>query len=310
VVSGSLGGRGRLLGLLPFDIVVSAFWGGLLLIHLVFMGRISSAGVDTAVPILSDIGALFVIAAVVIGTRRMSLSHRVIVRLPIIIGSVFGGFWVVGHTIHAINPYDMEAELLWFDQQIWGATFGEWIEPYSVAWVTDILQLCYASYYFLPLALFVVLYFKNRYQDAHILITAIAAAFLSNFLLYILVPAQSPYVIAEIPALAHLVTFQGPLPGSALTHWLRHSIEAAEFNMRDCFPSGHTYISLVTLLLCWRYERKLFVVMAPIVAGLIMGTLYLRYHYIIDLVAGALMAILVARLVPLWWQKSQGSSPS
>lgn len=284
----------------PFDLVLVLFWTGLLLIHLAFFGRLAGGHRPPALFPAADIAAILVVLGVAALTARLSFRHQTLTRIPMAIATVFGGFWVVGESIHLVNPNDMEPYLLVFDRLLWGATFGEWIEPYQRHFVTDFLQLCYASYYFLPLVLFILLYAQHKDREARILLTSIVAAFLSNFLMYILVPARSPYVIAHDPATAHLVSFAGPLAGSELTHWLRASIESAEFNMRDCFPSGHTYISLVTLISVWRYQRKIFPIYAVIVSGLIFGTLYLRYHYVIDLAAGVLCAGLVTRWVPRW----------
>ena len=69
---------------------------------------------------------------------------------------------------------------------------------------------------------------------------------------------------------------------------------------RDCFPSGHTEIPLITLWLAYRFKRRLFWVYLPIVMGLVCSTVYLRYHYVIDVIAGMALAgivILLARRV-------------
>ena len=55
-------------------------------------------------------------------------------------------------------------------------------------------------------------------------------------------------------------------------------------------PSGHTAIALLVLFLSYRYARLLFYLFCPIVAALILSTVYLRYHYVIDLFAGAALA--------------------
>lgn len=289
------------------DLIMLAFWAALLLIVLIFIDRLLEAQAPVTTVLLAEGAGVAATFLMVHLTRAMDPSWRVFLRFPLVVGTIFGGFWVVGNTIHIINPHDMEPYLLVFDRFLWGASFAEWIEPYQKPWITDILQLCYTSYYFLPITLYFVLLVQGRPQQANLLMTGVVLAFLSNFLLYLAVPARSPYVIASDPSTAHLVQFAAPLQGGALTHWLRDTIEAAEFNMRDCFPSGHTYISLVTLIGCWRYEKRLFPIYAAIISGLILGTLYLRYHYVIDLVAGALAAYLVTRWVPRWctqWSRS------
>ena len=55
-------------------------------------------------------------------------------------------------------------------------------------------------------------------------------------------------------------------------------------------PSGHTVIALIVLSLSYRYARVLFYLFCPIVGALILSLVYLRYHYVIDLFAGAALA--------------------
>ena len=69
-------------------------------------------------------------------------------------------------------------------------------------------------------------------------------------------------------------------------------------------PSGHTQIVLMVLFLAHRYEKFLFYIFFPIICGLILSTVYLRYHYVIDLFAGVALAIgcmIVGPRLYRWW---------
>ena len=59
---------------------------------------------------------------------------------------------------------------------------------------------------------------------------------------------------------------------------------------RDVFPSGHMMMTLVAVILAYRYELKVRHYVFCVGMLLIFATVYLRYHYFIDLVAGALLA--------------------
>ncbi len=69
-------------------------------------------------------------------------------------------------------------------------------------------------------------------------------------------------------------------------------------------PSGHTQIVLMTLSLAYRYGRVLFYLLLPLICALILSTVYLRYHYVIDLLVGGGFAIgcmvLAPRLYDAW----------
>ncbi|MBM4325007.1 MAG: phosphatase PAP2 family protein, partial [Deltaproteobacteria bacterium] len=46
------------------------------------------------------------------------------------------------------------------------------------------------------------------------------------------------------------------------------------------------------------YERVIFYLFLPVVCGLILSTVYLRYHYVIDLMAGTALAIACVLIGP------------
>jgi membrane-associated phospholipid phosphatase len=69
-------------------------------------------------------------------------------------------------------------------------------------------------------------------------------------------------------------------------------------------PSGHTQIVLMVLFLAYRYEKFLYYLFFPIICGLILSTVYLRYHYVIDLLVGGGLAIgctMIGHRLYGWW---------
>lgn len=64
----------------------------------------------------------------------------------------------------------------------------------------------------------------------------------------------------------------------------------------DCFPSMHTCATLIFWFAAWRHVRVMFWVMAPIAVSIPFACVYLRYHYVIDVLAGAGLAGLVSFL--------------
>ena len=58
----------------------------------------------------------------------------------------------------------------------------------------------------------------------------------------------------------------------------------------NCFPSIHVAHSFVSALTCWRVHRRLGIV-ATLCAALVgVSTLFTKQHYVVDVVAGALLA--------------------
>ncbi len=209
------------------------------------------------------------------------------------------GFLMLPFYAMAVHPHSYEAELLWFDQALFGMPIAMALEPYLVKGLTDFTQLCYASHYLLPFILMGLMLKDGKTRESEYLAAAVSLVVLTSFVLYIVVPARSPYVLAH--ALEDgPIRFAGPIPmtgwGMAIRDWL-HQNETFKY---DCFPSGHTQLSLTVLVASWRYHRRSFPAFLVVVSALIFATLYLRYHYVIDLAAGALLVWFGWRYVPRW----------
>jgi hypothetical protein len=76
------------------------------------------------------------------------------------------------------------------------------------------------------------------------------------------------------------------------------------------FPSAHVSGALVVSLVAWRHQRRLAYLLVPITAGVVIATVYGRFHYALDTLAGAGLAIaVVAAYRYLSGDRRFGSSP-
>jgi membrane-associated phospholipid phosphatase len=107
----------------------------------------------------------------------------------------------------------------------------------------------------------------------------------------VLVPARGPRFF-----LRNLQTIE--LKGLWFTHVLQLTLDKLESKAWDCFPSGHTELSI---LACWGshlISKRLFWIYFAYTLSIISATVYLRYHYTIDLLAGAAVAGLLVLVAP------------
>jgi membrane-associated phospholipid phosphatase len=169
-------------------------------------------------------------------------------------------------------------------------------------WLTDLMSFFYVSYYFIPIILGVALYLRGQRQEFDRAIFVLLFGYYISFIGYIVFPAIGPRF-----TLSSLQTV--PLEGSFLTDFVRDTLNHLEHNKRDCMPSGHTQLSLITLFLAYRYRRSLLPLLTLLVAGVIASTIYLRYHYVIDLFVGVAVAIacviVAPRLYEVWTRKDE-----
>ncbi len=188
----------------------------------------------------------------------------------------------LGNLIQYLWP-DVDSYLIQIDHFLFGVHPTVWMERWITPWLTDLLSLAYLSYYFLPVILIVTLYLRGRQDEFERSVFILTFGYYLSFVGYILFPAIGPRFTQ-----VHLYSI--PLDGSWITDWVRDTLNALEHNKRDCMPSGHTQIALMVLYLSHRYEKMLFRIFLPVVCALIFSTVYLRYHYVIDLFAGTLFA--------------------
>ena len=75
---------------------------------------------------------------------------------------------------------------------------------------------------------------------------------------------------------------------------------------RDVFPSGHTQMTLIIMYLGVKLKSKNKIFFLVDGTLLIISTVYLRYHYVIDLIGGIafmILTIVIAKPIFNWWQR-------
>lgn len=158
------------------------------------------------------------------------------------------------------------------------------------AWLVDLSSAAYFSYYLLPVFLVAGLWRDGRRAELDRLLLAVALTLLLSFACYFAVPATGPRVD---PADADRL-----LGGGAPSRALRAFVATAEVNLLDAFPSGHTALALVLLGQGWRLFAAWRVPLLLSAGGIVFSTVYLSFHYVVDLAAGALLAAAVPFLLP------------
>lgn len=194
--------------------------------------------------------------------------------------------------IPPVRGWDADQALADLDYRLWGVHPTVWLERISSPGLTEFLQIAYTL--FIPAVLLVaaLLWIRRRYADFQYYAFLIALGFLVSYVGYLLVPARGPRFL-----LAHLQHMH--LTGLWLFGGMQTTLDRLESAHYDCFPSGHTEL---TILAWWgsrmvskRWFRAYFVY-TPF---LIFGTVYLRYHYTVDVFAGAVVALLLILTAPV-----------
>ncbi|MEW6741778.1 MAG: phosphatase PAP2 family protein [Planctomycetota bacterium] len=195
------------------------------------------------------------------------------------IPAILLSFKQLAAAVPLVNPHDRDAALAALDKVLFGVDPVVWLERFHHPLLTEILQISYCVFYVLPVVLFVRLKYRNTARrDFEYGLFAVTACFCLTFLGYLSVPALGPRYLLQGDGV--------PLEGVLLFSMIRQGLDSMEGVMRDCFPSGHTAVTMLMLHFAWRHDRVTYRVFLLPSIGLIVSTVYLRYHYLVDVVAG------------------------
>jgi len=176
-----------------------------------------------------------------------------------------------------VNIHLADASLAKIDAFFLGTQPSFLLEPFARPWLTDFFYLVYFSHvvFFPGVALY--FYLKKEEKAFRRLMMGFLMMMLMGTMSYILVPANGPETFFA-------GQYTHDLRGNLISHGVAYIINAGRVGF-DCFPSLHVGIPLLLAFYLRDYRRKAFIPVLIYVALMCCATIYLRYHYLIDVVA-------------------------
>lgn len=232
--------------------------------------------------IILPIFLLLLFVIIILDSRKKSFALKFIrsyYHIPYY-AVVFSSFQTF---VHRLNPYDWDKLLLEWDYTLVGFDATIWFEQFVTPWLTEILTIAYFSYYIIPTMTFIILYYSARtHQTATKYLLAIVTAWYISFIFYSLMPAAGPDIV--FPG-NYSTTLMGVSPFT--NYYLEKlSLYLRESQIRNTFPSMHFGIILISSYFAYRYSRRYFwLCLLPLGSLLGIATIYLRQHYVVDLIA-------------------------
>ncbi|HET7452158.1 MAG TPA: phosphatase PAP2 family protein [Thermoanaerobaculia bacterium] len=188
----------------------------------------------------------------------------------------------LGALIPALRGPSRDSWLVAADRAIFHADPTVWLERFVWPPLTDLLLLAYSTYYFFPIVVGAVLWRKNP-ATARKFIFCLTFTFFLSYAGYFVVPAKGPRIaLAQEQSVTLEVT--------PVSRAISAKLNELEHTKDDAFPSGHTMVTVFCLLVAHREARRLFRAWLPIAILLIVSTIYCRFHYVIDVIAGLSLA--------------------
>jgi len=187
-------------------------------------------------------------------------------------------FEELGGLVHAIFPGWFDTWFIAFDYHLTGVHPSVWMAQFASPPLNDYMQFAYLTYFLYLLLLPAILYVRAQRTAFWTVMVATAVAHYSVYVISILLPVESPY--HSLAALNRKALAGG--------YWtaLIGLIERFARVHGAAFPSAHVAGSMVALLASWRYRRWLFWACLPFFISMCVATVYGRYHYAADVLAG------------------------
>jgi len=170
--------------------------------------------------------------------------------------------------------------------------------PYPA--ISELFYASYFSYYIMIAGVGIALFVRDRRQFFHY-VSVVSFVFYACYLIYIYLPVIGPrHFFGEMgaslpPDIQHYALeelYPGQIqngPFFKLMSWIYVLAEAPGAAM----PSSHVAIAITTVYFSFLYLRKIRYVHLVVAILLCISTVYCRYHYGLDVVAGALTAVVL-----------------
>jgi membrane-associated phospholipid phosphatase len=217
-----------------------------------------------------------------------------------ILASILMIFQNLGPLVRGVSPVERDSWLLAVDHALTGTDPTRVLEAISTPLLSDVLTVFYALFFFHPLVLAALIWVQDwkalgrAGPDFHRAAFLIVLTFYVSYAGYFFVPAVGPrYTVAHL----------GPLPRGRVSAAIDGSLDRLETNKNDVFPSGHTMVTFAVVLLAARRSRRLAVAFLFFAIPLWLATIYCRYHYLVDVLAGFALTPAVLWLGERWLRR-------
>ena len=245
-------------------------------------------------------GFLACVAAMVRWERQLWVQF---VRPAVTVAVIFTCYTSLGKLGVAAMPYLADDELARIDTWLFGVDPSNFVQRYQSPATVEFFSFIYAC--FIPyINLSIALNCLGRPPlERDQFLTGWVFTYAISFLGYLFIPAHGPLLYPEV----HL---HRPLEGGYFLDVVRQGVEASG-GLQGVFPSLHVGGSVYLCLFDLKTNRLRGLTYLPMVLGIYVATILLRYHYVVDLIAGTVIAagcIPLGQRVFLRWARRRQSA--
>src|SRR3990172_7504266 len=249
--------------------------------------------------VLKNLGAAIVYLVVVwLSDRAAAKFLRFFLRVAAVTlayAYLFGAVDKLQLILHGewLDAYVMDAE-----QYIFGLQPTLWFQQFTTPPLTEWMMFAYVIYVPLYPVLCGIIYYRHGDVAMEDYFFTLGFTNILCDIGFIIFPVAGPmFTIGDlysVPLDGYVFTYFGELMRSQL-HYIGGTI-----------PSPHCAAATIMWIMAYRYHRRWFWFLTPVVLSLYVSTFYGRYHYVTDAVIGVAVAFLALAIVPFLikgWEK-------
>ena len=188
------------------------------------------------------------------------------------------------------------------DQSLFGCQPSlEFSKHIPWAWFSELMYFGYFSYYFIFFGTAIWCYFfRKELLDKAIFV------FVCSFYLFYIVFVIFPVVGPQF----HFIWPLNEVPDGYFFCKLMRFLQSIGEKPTGAFPSSHVGITLTVVIFVALHCRTLLKYVLPLFIILIMSTVYIKAHYLVDVIGGIASVIIIYPLVNMLYHKIQSSITS
>lgn len=270
----------------PFDRMILGYCLLMFALVVIFGHPISAYIFQLVIYVAS---AVFTILIVRLTDERTGRLHALLRLLyPLLLLPLF--YRATGGTIFLFFDRFFDSRLVAFEASIFGGDPSLYIDSHLLnPLLNELFSLCYFSFYLMLPVFLVWLYVRRDYGIIIRSLAAVCITFFASYLLFSLYPIEGPRWY-----------FAGAYRNAIIGPVFRPMVDLVMANgavRGGCMPSSHVAVALVILIYSLRVKRSVGWVLVPLNAGLAIGTVWGRFHYVSDVVVGAAIALIAIWIV-------------
>ena len=212
--------------------------------------------------------------------RARALTYRIGLVVPMVLS-----YFELRVLLPGLQPVLMDHRLFAIDQWLLGTTPSVWMAAWNTRPVVEWLSFFYYTHFFMLVLMLVPALLFGRGRRLQELMAGGMLVIATGHFLYTLVPGAGPFAT---------IAFDQPLHGGFWWNQVEVTVATAGAQL-DIFPSLHTAWPAYFTLHAFAHRdfapfRVLWPILGVVAFNIIIATMFLRWHWFIDVALGLLLA--------------------